>query len=84
MLDDRKLGFHTGKSSIMMEDSMTNIEMIKGNINHKTNKHINPNLSYTGQQVERGYLKIVHRATEVMIADLLTKALPIDLHEYLT
>ena len=80
----RQLGFHTGEPSIMMEDNMSTIEMIKGNINHKTNKHINPKFNYTRQQVERGYLKIVHCPTEEMIADLLTKALPIDQHEYLT
>jgi hypothetical protein len=79
----RQLGFHTGEHSIMIEDNLSTIEMIKGNINHKTNKHINPKFNYTRQQVERGYLKIVHCPTEEMIADLLTKALPIEQHEYL-
>ena len=80
----KQLGFHSGKPSIMMEDNMSTIEMIKGNINHKTNKHINPKFNYTRQQVERGYLKIIHCDTAEMVADLLTKALPNDQHDYLT
>ena len=61
---------------------MSTIEMIKESINHKTNEHINPKFNYTRQQVEHGYLQIIHCSTEEMIADLLTRALPIDQYEY--
>ena len=50
----RKLGFHTGEPFIMMEDNMSTIEMIKRNITHKTNKHINLKFNYARQHVERG------------------------------
>ena len=66
----------------MMEDNISTIEMIKGNINHKINKHIKSKFNYTRRQVERGYLKIIHCPTEEMIDDLLTKTLLIDQHEY--
>ena len=66
----RQLGFNTGEPSIMMEDNMPTIERIKGKINHKTNKHINPKFNYTHQQVERDYLKIFHCPTEEVISDL--------------
>ena len=54
---------------------MSTIEIIKGNINHNTNKHINRQFNYTSQRREHDYLKIIHCPTEEMIADLLTKAL---------
>ena len=80
----KKLGFDSGKPSILMEDNLSTIQMIEGKINHKTGKHINPKFHYTKQQVERGYLKILHCYSEHMIADLLTKPLSIAQHNYLT
>ena len=40
-----------GISSVSMEDNLSTIEMIKGDINHKTGKHISPKFNYTKQQV---------------------------------
>ena len=79
-----KLGFSNGKPSILMEDNLSTIEMIKGNINHKTGKHVNPKFHYTRQQVELGHLKIIHCPSKDMIADLLTKPLTLAQHNYLT
>ena len=67
-----------------MEDNLSTIEMIKGNINHKSGKHINPKFGYTKQQVEKGYLKVMHCSSQEMIADLLTKPLSLAQHNYLT
>ena len=47
-----------------MEDNLSTIEMIKGNINHKTGKHINPKFGYTKQQVEKGYLNVMHCSSQ--------------------
>ena len=80
----RKLGFDSHKPSILMEDNLSTIQMIEGKINHKTGKHISPKFNYTRQQVERGYIKVQHCYSEHMIADLLTKPLPTDQHNYLT
>ena len=80
----RQPGLHTGEPSIMTKDNMSTIEMIKGNINQKTYKHINPKFNYNRQKVGRDYFRIIHCSREKMIADLLSKALPIDQHEYLT
>ena len=64
----RQLGFHSGETSITLEDNMSTREMLKRYINH------NPELNYARQQVESNYLKIVHCPTEDMIADLITKS----------
>ena len=61
---------------------MTIIEIIKGNINYKTSKHLNPKFNYTRQQVEYVNLKIVYCPTEEIFANLLAKALPKNHHEY--
>ena len=65
----------TGKPSVFMEDNLSTIEMIKGNINHKTGKHISPKFNYTKQHVVFGYLKVIHCPSKDMITDLLTKPL---------
>ena len=67
-----------------MEDNLSTIEMIKGNINHKTGKHISPKFNYTKQKVELGYLKVIHFPSKDMIADLLTKPLYLAQHNYLS
>ena len=42
-----KLGFDSGKLTILMEDNISTIQMIEGKINHRTVKHINTKFNHT-------------------------------------
>ena len=57
--------------------------MVHGRSNHKASKHINPKFHFACEQVKKGKIVVVHKETTLMIADLLTKALPKALHDKL-
>lgn len=66
-----------GKRSVRIyEDNKSCIEMARGNINHKVNKHIKPKYSYSAEQWKSRKTDIRYKKTTEMIADILTKALP--------
>ena len=58
--------------------------MLKGNINHKVNKHVNPKFLDSRNLIEDGVIEVRHVVTSDMAADLLTKPLAAAQHLYLT
>ena len=71
------------KPTVDFEDNLSCIKMIYGDLNHKTTKHINARYHYTKDLVSEGVVTIEHLETTNMIADVLTKALPVAQHQYL-
>jgi len=79
-----QLGFGSNRPSIIYEDNLSCIKMVYGQLNHQTTKHINVRYHFTKDQVEKGTVEIIHCPTEEMIADVLTKPLAADQHQYLS
>jgi hypothetical protein len=69
------LGFAQKKPTVVYEDNKSCIEMVKGNINHKVNKHISPKYHFVRQQQEKRKIVVKFKKTNDMVADLLTKGL---------
>jgi hypothetical protein len=78
------MGFTQKGPTTIFEDNKSCIEMVKGNINHKVNKHINPRFHYTREQQNNGLVQIEFLPTQEMIADLLTKGLGGEKTQYFT
>lgn len=78
-----ELGFPQLEPTIMYQDNESTIAFVAGHRNHKATKHINPKFHFTGEAVEQGEICLVHMASELMVADVLTKALPADGHRRL-
>ena len=53
-------------------------------LNHNTTKHVNPKFNFIREEIAEGTITITYMPTEEQTADLLTKALPSKLHQYLT
>jgi hypothetical protein len=69
------IGYGCNEPTIVYEDNKSTIEMVMGNMRHKSSKHINPKYHYTVLLAHRGIILMVHKITELMIADIFTKAL---------
>jgi hypothetical protein len=78
------MGFKQQGPTTVFEDNKSCIDMVKGNINHKVNKHINPRFHYTREQQNNGLVQIEFLPTQEMIADLLTKGLGGEKTQYFT
>jgi hypothetical protein len=70
------LGFPQLAPTIVYEDNLSTIHLVEhGNDKGKT-KHMDVRYHYIKELVDKGDIKLQHRSTVLMIADLLTKALP--------
>lgn len=56
---------------------MAALSVVQNPVNHKATKHIETRYLYTRDIVEKGRVKVDYCNTKEMIADLLTKALPV-------
>ena len=79
----RQLGFISNRPSIKYKDNLSCIKMIYGQLKHHTTKHINTRYHYTKDQVQKNNVEIIHCHTKEMIADVLTKPLAVEQHNYL-
>jgi len=66
------------------EDNLSTIDLVKGNSNHRVTKHIRPKYHFTREAVNEGEVRIVHKSTDDMVADMLTKPLGRDKHTQFT
>ena len=69
------IGFPLSSSVIVYEDNMSTIDQVHGHRRHQSTKHINPKFHYSGEVVESGRVKLVHKGTADMLADIFTKPL---------
>ena len=79
-----ELGWDQTEPSVIWQDNQSTLQMVDGHRNHQASKHINVKYHFTGEQVELGYLELVYCPTEEMVADILTKPLGRESHEYFT
>ena len=80
----KQLGFFGNRPSVIFEDNLSCIKMVYGQLNHHTTKHINVRYHFTKDQVQKNNVEIRYCPTKEMIADVLTKPLPADQHNYLS
>ena len=76
----RDIGFKQRQPTLMWQDNMSTIDMVNGHRSHRASKHINPKFHFTGEMVERGEIVLRHKSTDMMVADVLTKALHAEDH----
>ena len=76
----RDIGFKQRRPTLMWQDNMSTIDMVNGHRSHRASKHINPKFHFTGEMVERGEIVLRHKSTDMMVADVLTKALHAEDH----
>ena len=74
------IGFVQDGPSRVWQDNMSTIAMVNGHRQFQASKHINPKFHYTGEAVERKEIDIAHKSTDMMVADILTKALSASSH----
>ena len=76
----KDIGFKQRQPTLMWQDNMSTIDMVNGHRSHRASKHINPKFHFTGEMVERGEIVLRHKPTDMMVADVLTKALHAEDH----
>jgi len=79
-----EIGFKQKDPTLIWQDNKSTIDMVNGHRNFQSSKHINPKYHYTGEMVDIGEIRLEHKDTEDMIADVLTKALPASSHNKLS
>jgi len=70
------MGFPQNKPTLIWQDNKSTIDFVRGHRQHQASKHINPEFHYSGEMVAKGEIRIEHISTKMMVADILTKALP--------
>jgi hypothetical protein len=68
----------------IMEDNQSCIKMTKNPVNHGRAKHIDIKYHHIRDEVKRGDVKLEYCETAMMLADIMTKALPGPRHKELT
>ncbi|CAH0485387.1 unnamed protein product, partial [Peronospora farinosa] len=68
----------------ILEDNQSCIKMTKNPVNHGRAKHIDIKYHHIRDEVKRGEVKLQYCETSIMLADILTKALPGPRHKKMT
>ena len=71
-----------GATGILCDNQAT-IAMSKNPVYHGRTKHIDIRAHFIREQVANGTINLKYCSTKEQVADILTKALPRDKHEYL-
>lgn len=72
----RELGFAVESPTVMHQDNQSVIAIAVNPIHHARIKHMEIKTHYIRENVENSTVKLLYCPTELMIADVLTKALP--------
>lgn len=70
-----KFGFSDSSPTVLMSDSLGAIHLTSKSIFHGRTKHVEIQYHWIREVVNAGHLSIKHCPTDVMVSDLLTKAL---------
>jgi len=70
-----ELGFNSDEPTRVYMDSKSAIDLANNPVHHKRSKHIAIKYHWIRQMVGRHLVKLVHVASEMQLADMLTKAL---------
>ena len=70
------MGLRQEEPTVVYEDNLAAIKIAHGAGTHQRTKHINVRYHYTRQLIQDGIIEVVHKRTDKMLADLLTKGLP--------
>lgn len=79
----RELGFAVDEPIVSEQDNQSVIAIAANPIHHARIKHIEVKTYYIREKIENKLVKLVYCPTEMMVADLLTKALPSTQHNNL-
>ena len=69
------IGFQPKSSSTLYEDNESTILQATGHGRHEMTKHISPRYHYVREQISNGSIRVEHKPSSEMIADILTKPL---------
>lgn len=78
------VGTKISKQLNIFEDNQACIKMTGNPVNHGRAKHIDIKYHFLREKVADGFLKLTYKESNEMLADLLTKGLPKERHNYLT
>lgn len=70
-----ELGFNHNKPMVLEQDNQSVIAIAANPIHHARIKHMEVKTYFVRENVENGLIKLVYCPTEMMLADILTKAL---------
>jgi hypothetical protein len=70
-----ELGFPQTKPTVLFEDNLSTIAVIKQSGNMNRTKHIDLRFNHIREIVAQGSIQVVHLSTKEMTADILTKPL---------
>ncbi len=80
----RELGFAVDEPIVADQDNQSVIAIAANPIHHSRIKHIEIKTYYIREKIENKLIQLVYCPTELMVADLLTKALPSPQHHNLS
>jgi len=69
--------------TIVFCDNQGMISLAKNPTHHRKTKHVDVQLHFIGDHIEKGMINVEYCPTENMLADLMTKGLPHERHKRL-
>jgi len=78
-----KLDCKQGKHTVIYYDNMSTINLTKNPIMHGRSKHINVRFHFLRELCKEGVIELKHCNSQDQVADIMTKALKIDIFEKL-
>ena len=70
-----ELGHLGDEPTLMWQDNKSTIHFVNGIMNFQATKHINPKYHYSKDLVNDGIMRVEHKSTLLMLADVLTKSM---------
>ena len=71
------------KPIILRIDNMSAIQLVRNPVFHRQTKHIEIRHHYVREQYEKKIIQVEYVPSDLQLADILTKALSFDQHEFL-
>ena len=71
-----ELGHHPTRTSLVYNDNVSAIYMSENPIQHQRTKHIEIDIHFVREKVQRGQIRVLHVPSRYQLADIFTKGLP--------